>query len=85
MSQYFGQYCKACDMCLCTKAQKQKPFSELHPLSIPEVRWDIVSVNFIVELPNLHGFDATMVVVDSVSKQSHFIPTHTTITALGSA
>jgi hypothetical protein len=26
-----------------------------------------------------------MVVVDSVSKQSHFIPTHTTITALGSA
>jgi transposase InsO family protein len=26
-----------------------------------------------------------MVVVDSVSKHSHFIPTHTTITALGSA
>jgi hypothetical protein len=43
-----------------------------------------VSVNFIVELPDLHGFDATMVVVDSVSKQSHFIPTHTTVTVLGS-
>jgi transposase InsO family protein len=26
-----------------------------------------------------------MVVVDSVSKRSHFIPTHTTVTALGSA
>jgi transposase InsO family protein len=45
----------------------------------------MVSVDFITELPNSHGFDAAMVVVDSVSKQSHFIPTHTTVMALGSA
>jgi hypothetical protein len=85
MSRYIGQYCKTCDLCLQTKAQKRKPFGELHPLPIPEARWDVVSVDFIVELPNSHGFDATMVVIDLVSKQSHFIPTHTTITALGSA
>jgi hypothetical protein len=85
MSRYIGQYCKACDMCLRTKAQKRKPFGELHPLPIPEARWDVVSVDFITELPDSHGFDATMVVVDSVSKRSHFIPTHTTVTALGSA
>ena len=66
------------------KAQKHKPFGELHPLPIPEARWDVVSVDFIVELPDSHGFDAVMVVVDSVSKRSHFIPTHTTVTALGS-
>jgi hypothetical protein len=85
MSQYLGKYCKACDMCLHMKAQKQKPFGKLRPLPIPEARWDIVSVDFIIELPNLHGFDAMMVVVDLVSKRSHFIPTHTTITALGPA
>jgi hypothetical protein len=85
MSRYIGQYCKACNLCLRTKAQKRKPFGELHPLPVPEGRWDVVSVDFIVELPNSHGFDATMVVVDSVSKQSHFIPTHTTVMALGSA
>ena len=32
-----------------------------------------------------HGYDAVMNVVDSVSKMSHFIPTHTTITALRAA
>ena len=45
----------------------------------------MVSVDFIVELPDSHGFDAAMVIVNLVSKQSHFIPTHTTVTALGSA
>jgi hypothetical protein len=72
-------------MCLQTKAQKCKPFGKLHPLLIPKARWDIVRVDFITELPDSHGFNATMVVVDSVSKQSHFIPTHTMVMALGSA
>ena len=84
MSRFVGQYCKACDLCLRTKAQKHRPFGELHPLPIPENRWDVISVDFITELPDAHGFDAMMVVVDSVSKHSHFIPTHTTVTALGS-
>ena len=84
MSHYVGQYCKACNMCLRMKAQKRKHFGELHPLPIPEDQWDVVSVDF-VKLSDSHGFDATMVVVDSVSKRSHFIPTHMTVTALGSA
>jgi hypothetical protein len=50
------------------KAQKRKPFGELHPLPIPEAHWDVVSVDFITELPDSHRFDAAMVVVDLVSK-----------------
>ena len=42
-------------------------------------------MDFIVELPEAHGYKAVMNVVDSVSKQAHFIPTTTTITALGAA
>jgi hypothetical protein len=83
MSRYIGQYCKACDMCLRTKAQRHKPFGELHPLPIPKERWDVVSVNFITKLPILHGFDAAMVMVDSMSKRSLFILTYTMIMALG--
>ena len=58
---------------------------ELQPLPILEAWWDTVSVDFIVELPEAHGFDTVMNVVDLVSKRAHFIPTTTTITTLEAA
>jgi transposase InsO family protein len=45
----------------------------------------VISVNFIVELPESHGYDTIMCVVDSLTKHTHFIPTHTTIKAEGTA
>jgi len=84
MSRFIGEYCKAYNLCLQTKTQCCKPMSELHPLPIPENHWDTVSIDFISELPELHRYDAIMVVVDSTGKCGHFIPTHTMTTALGS-
>ena len=85
MSHYIGQYVKMCDLCLCTKVQQSPPVGELSPLPTPESCWDTISVDFIVKLPESHGYNVIMNVIDSVSKVSHFIPTHTTITALGVA
>src|ERR1700722_10864616 len=85
MSRYIGQYVKTCDLCLRTKIPRRRPLGELHSLAIPESRWEVISVDFIVELPDAHGYDAIMNVVDSVGKRAHFIPTHTTVTALGAA
>ena len=83
MSRYIGQYVKTCDLCLRTKIPRRWPLGELHSLAIPESRWEVISVDFIVELPDAHGYDAIMNVVDSVGKRAHFIHTHTTVTALG--
>ena len=58
---------------------------ELQPLLIPEDRWDTISMDFIVELPESGGYDAVMVVVDSVGKWSHFIEMVTTVTAASAA
>ena len=58
---------------------------ELEPLLIPGQCWDTISVDFIMELPEAHGYDAVMNVLDLVSKQAHFIPTTTTIMALRAA
>jgi len=85
MSQYVGQYVATCDPCLRTKVQHQRPTSELQPLPVPEERWEVMSVDFIVELPESGGYDAIMVVVDSVGKRAHFMEMVTTITAAGAA
>ena len=85
MSRYIGQYVSTCDLCLRTKPTRQALVGELHPLRIPDSRWDMLSIDFVVELPPSSGHDAVMTVVDSVSKRVHFIPTHMTVTAEGAA
>jgi transposase InsO family protein len=85
MSRYISIYVKTCDLCNRTKLQHQWPFGELHPSETPEAPWDVISVDFIVELPESHGYNTIMNVVDSVTKRAHFVPTHTTINAEGAA
>jgi hypothetical protein len=45
----------------------------------------MISVDFIVKLPEAHRYDATRVAMDFAGKREHFIPTHTTVTAIGAA
>jgi hypothetical protein len=45
----------------------------------------MISVDFIVELPESLGYDTIMCVIDSLTKRAHFILTHTTINAEGTA
>jgi hypothetical protein len=60
--------------------------SHLECLPTPDICWDTISVDFIVELPESDGYDVVMVVVDSLCKRAHFLPVNTTITAMpGSA
>jgi len=53
----------------------------LHPLQILDSQWDILSINFIIELPLSSSYDTVMTVVDLVLKKAHFILTHMTVTA----
>ena len=53
----------------------------MHPLQILDSQWDILSINFVIELPLSSSYDTVMTVVDSVLKKAYFILTHTTVTA----
>ena len=59
--------------------------TELHPLPIPDAPWDTASIDFIVQLLESNGKDAIMVIVDSMTKQSHFVSTVTTLLAARTA
>ena len=85
MSRYIGKYVSTCNMCLQTKSICQPPSGELHPLPILNAPWDTASVDFITELLESNGNNTIMVIVDSITKQSHFVSTVTTLSAMGTS
>jgi hypothetical protein len=55
-----------------------KPRGLLQPLSIPDWKWDDISMDFIVGLPlTAHKFNSIWVIVDRLTKSAHFMPVHT--------
>jgi len=52
-------------------------FKELYFLFILNGKWEMISINFVMELPESAGFKIVMTVVNSVFKTAYFISTHT--------
>jgi len=45
------------------------------PLDVPEWKWDSISMDFVTSLPNTpRGNDAICLIVDRLTKSTHFIP-----------
>jgi hypothetical protein len=75
MKRKATRYVSECDTCRKVKADYMKLGRLLQPLSIPEWKWDDISIDFIVGLPTTaHKFDSIWVIVDQLSKSAHFIP-----------
>ena len=53
----------------------------LQPLVIPGKPFDTISLDFITRLPLLNGKDAILVLVDKLTKFTHFIATTSNINA----
>jgi hypothetical protein len=78
MKREAARYVSECDTCRKVKADYTKPEALLQPLSIPERKWDDISMDFNVGLPmTAHKFDSIWVIMDRLSKFAHFIPVHT--------
>jgi hypothetical protein len=67
-----------CDVCQRVKAEHQRPAGLLHPLKIPEWKWEEIGMDFIVGLPRTPaGYHSIWVIVDRLTKVAHFIPART--------
>jgi hypothetical protein len=78
MKREAGRYVSECDTCRKVKANYMKPRGLLQLFSILDWKWDDISMDFVVGLPLMaRKFDSIWVIVDQLSKSTHFIPIHT--------
>jgi hypothetical protein len=68
-----------CDVCQRVKAKHQRPAGLLHPLKIPEWKWEEIGIDFTKGLPRTStGHDSIWMIVDRLTKVAHFILVKTT-------
>jgi hypothetical protein len=78
MKREIAQYVSECDTCHRIKASHLKSTSALQPLSIPSWKWDDISMDFIVGLPNTsRHHNSIWVILDQLTKVVHVLPVHT--------
>jgi hypothetical protein len=82
MNREIAKYVSECDICQRVKASHLKTAGILQPLPIPSWKWEDISLDFIVGLPNTSlRHDSIWVIVDRLTKTAHFLPVHTTYNA----
>jgi len=86
MTRSIKSYIADCESCSRNKPRLSKPPGHLEPLQIPQQRWRDISMDFILELPKTKkGFNSIWVVVDRLTKRTHFVATTKDVTATGVA
>jgi hypothetical protein len=74
MKKEVADFIARCLECQKVKSEHRHPAGLLHPLPIPEWKWEVVTMDFITKLPRTNKkHDSIMVVVDKLTKRAHFI------------
>jgi hypothetical protein len=69
-----ASFVRSCHECQQIKHRCHAPFGLLQPLDLPFSPWKAISMDFITELPTSNGCTQIWVIVDTFTKQAHFIP-----------
>ncbi|GJT49306.1 putative reverse transcriptase domain-containing protein [Tanacetum coccineum] len=68
-------YVSKCLTCLKVKAEHQRLFGLLQQPEIPEWKWENLAMDIVMKLPRTsHGHDSIWVVIDRLTKSTHFLP-----------
>ena len=76
MHRTVAGYVNSCEKCQRNKHRQTRPPGLLNALPIPEVRWQHITMDFILRLPLSGGYNGIWVIMDRLSKRGHFIPIH---------
>ena len=75
MGKVIARYLANCDTCVRITPVRYEPYGQLKPLEITTRRWNSVSMDFIVRLPESNRYNAILIVVDRSSKMAYYLPT----------
>jgi len=73
MQRVIRDYVLCCPICQKANIEIQLPASLMHPLPIPLQVWEDICMDFITYLPPAQGYSVIVVVIDCLTKFTHFI------------
>jgi len=74
-------YIPSCIDCQRNKNSTRKPTGPLHPLPVPDERFDSVAMDFIGPLPEEEGFNCILTMTDRLNSDIQLVPCSTKLTA----
>ncbi|KAA3483211.1 DNA/RNA polymerases superfamily protein [Gossypium australe] len=75
MKKDISEFVSRCLICQQEKAEHQVPSGLLHPIMVLKWKWDRITMDFVTGLPlTPKKKDAVWVIVDRLTKSTHFIP-----------
>ncbi|KAL2252715.1 UNVERIFIED_CONTAM: Transposon Tf2-11 polyprotein [Sesamum indicum] len=74
MKKNVAEFVAKCLTCQQVKAEYQAPAGKLHPLTIPEWKWEKTTMDFVIRLPRtFRRHDAIWVIVGRLTKSAYFL------------
>ena len=71
-------YVSKCYTCQLVNIEHKRPAGELKSLAVLEWKWEHITMDFVLALPRTREkFDSVWVIVDKLTKVTHFIPIKT--------
>ena len=74
-------YIPSCSPCQRNKSRTSKPTGPLHPLPVPDARFEAVALDFVGPLPEEGGKDTILTMTDLLGAEIRLAPVHSTATA----
>jgi len=80
MAKDIQQFVSTCIICQKIKHARHLPYGLLQPIPIPQQPFEVVTMDFIGELPKSLGYNAIFVLICKLTKYAFFIPCNVTLT-----
>src|SRR3984893_9942788 len=85
MARSIKQFVSTCDICQKAKPRRHGQRGFLQSIPILAQPFEVITMDFMMDLPESNGYNATLTIVDTLTKYAHFIPYKTSVNKVETA